>query len=229
MAEINFKKIDKIAFSERLKKLLNEKNETIYTIAELTHLSVATISRYINGLMAPKITTIQVISNHFGVSPAWLLGYDVPRNDEQSGGQSEMIKTGLDTTPTMRKIPLLGNIACGIPILTEENIEDYVDMPECIHADFSLRCKGDSMINARIFDGDIVYIRKQPTVENGQIAAVLVEGIECEATLKKVYLNQDSIRLCAANPTFKDLVYYQEEMNRVRIIGRAVAFTSTIK
>lgn len=97
------------------------------------------------------------------------------------------------------------------------------------HADFALRCKGDSMINARIFDGDIVYIRKQKTVENGEIAAVLVEGMESEATLKRVYTSDDSIRLCAANPMYPDKIFEKEKMNNVTIIGKAVAFLSSIK
>lgn len=80
----------------------------------------------------------------------------------------------------------------GIPILAEENIEEYVNCPKSIRADFALTCKGDSMINARIFDGDVVYIRQQKTVNNGEIAAVMIEG---EATLKRVRLFQDHIVL----------------------------------
>lgn len=128
--------------------------------------------------------------------------------------------------PTMRKIPLLGEIACGAPILAEEHIDEYIDIPKHIHADFALTCKGDSMINARIFDGDIVYIRQQESVENGDIAAVLIDS---EATLKRVKLFDDHISLEPENPMYKPLVYWNEEMNDVRILGKAVAFTSTIK
>lgn len=128
--------------------------------------------------------------------------------------------------PKMRKIPLLGSIACGAPILAEEHIEGHVDIPSHIHAEFALRCKGDSMINARIFDGDIVYIRQQETVENGEIAAVLIDG---ESTLKRVKLYKDHISLEPENPMYKPLVYWNEEMNNVRILGKAVAFTSTVR
>lgn len=128
--------------------------------------------------------------------------------------------------PAMKKIPLIGSIACGAPILAEEHIEDYVDLPRHVKADFSLTCKGDSMINARIFDGDIVYIRQQETVENGEIAAVL---IGTEATLKRVRLFDDHIVLEPENPMYKPLVYWNEEMNTVRILGKAVAFTSAIR
>lgn len=128
--------------------------------------------------------------------------------------------------PEMRQIPLIGSIACGAPVLAEEHIEEYINIPKHIHADFALTCKGDSMINARIFDGDTVYIRQQDTVENGEIAAVLIDG---EATLKRVQLYEDHISLEPENPQYRPLVYWGEEMNAVRILGKAVAFTSVIR
>ena len=133
---------------------------------------------------------------------------------------------GIIPMPEMRKIPLIGSIACGAPVLAEEHIEDYLNIPRQIHADFALTCKGDSMINARIFDGDVVYIRQQDTVENGEIAAVLIDG---EATLKRVRLYPDRIILEPENPLYDPLVYRGEEMNTVRILGKAVAFTSAIR
>lgn len=128
--------------------------------------------------------------------------------------------------PEMRKIPLVGAIACGEPILAEENIEEYISIPKDLAGDFALTCKGDSMINARIFDGDIVYIRQQDTVENGEIAAVLIDN---EATLKRVKLLPDRIILEPENPLYDPLVYRGEEMNTVRILGKAVAFTSAVR
>lgn len=128
--------------------------------------------------------------------------------------------------PVMRKIPLVGSIACGTPILAEENLDGTVEAPDHVRADFALRCKGDSMINARIFDGDIVYIRQQESVEHGEIAAVLIGD---EATLKRVYIYDDCISLEAENPQYKPMVYRGEEMNNIRILGKAVAFTSVIR
>ena len=128
--------------------------------------------------------------------------------------------------PEMSKVPLIGSIACGAPILAEEHIEGQVDLPGHIHADFALTCKGDSMINARIFDGDIVYIRQQETVENGEIAAVLIDG---EATLKRVRLYDDHISLEPENPQYRPIVLWGEDMNTARILGKAVAFTSTVR
>ncbi len=128
--------------------------------------------------------------------------------------------------PTTKKVPLLGTIACGEPILANENIEMYIKVDESIPADFALKCKGDSMINARIFDGDIVYIRQQPDVEDGEIAAVLIGE---EATLKKVHKYPNKIVLSACNPMYDDYVYTGEQLNEIRILGKAVAFFSIIK
>ncbi len=127
----------------------------------------------------------------------------------------------------MKTVPLVGTIACGQPITAiEEEVGERVEVPEHVHADFALRCKGDSMINARIFDGDIVYIRQQPEVENGEIAAVRIDN---EATLKRVRLLPDRIILEPANPVYDPLVYRGSEMSEVVILGKAVAFTSVIR
>lgn len=134
---------------------------------------------------------------------------------------------GIIPLPKTYNIPLLGEIACGDPILAEQNIVDNVPVPEHIHgADFALTCKGDSMINARIFDGDIVYIRQQPEVENGEIAAVLIGN---EATLKRVRRYENKIVLYPENPNYEPLVYAGEEMAEVKIIGKAIAFISAIR
>ena len=128
--------------------------------------------------------------------------------------------------PKMKKIPLLGTIACGEPILATENIEALINADENLNADFALRCKGDSIINARIFDGDIVYIREQPDVEDGEIAAVLIGE---EATLKRVYKYPSKVVLRPENPLYDDMIYSKEEMNEVRILGKAVAFLSAVR
>ncbi len=128
--------------------------------------------------------------------------------------------------PGTYTLPLVGTIACGHPILAVEDADEVVEVPEHVHADFALRCKGDSMIEARIYDGDIVYIRIQPEVESGQIAAVRIGE---EATLKKVRVYPDMVILEPANQAFEPLVYRGEELNDIEILGKAVAFTSAIR
>lgn len=136
--------------------------------------------------------------------------------------------------PKSHLVPVIGTIACGSPVLAEQNIEDYEPCPDYVSADFALHCKGDSMINARINDGDTVFIRKQPDVENGEIAAVEIldgEGYEecCEATLKRFYRHGNTITLNAENPKYPPFVFVGDEINNVKIIGKAVYLLSTIK
>lgn len=127
----------------------------------------------------------------------------------------------------MQKVPLVGQIACGTPILAEQNITDYVDLPGHIRADFALTCKGESMTGAGIQDGDIVYIRRQEEVENGQIAAVMV-GDE-EATLKRFYQESNVIQLVSENPTIPPKVFIGEAISQIRVVGLAVAYTHIIE
>ena len=124
-----------------------------------------------------------------------------------------------------RRLPILGEIACGTPIFAEENIDGYASPCYGISADFCLFAKGDSMIGARIHEGDLVFIKKQPRVENGEIAAVLVE--DC-ATLKRVYLypEEEKLVLAPENPKYKPLVFVGQELSEIQILGKAVAFQS---
>jgi repressor LexA len=126
----------------------------------------------------------------------------------------------------MKRVPRLGRIACGTPILADENIEGSDDVPAAIDCDFTLVCEGDSMIGARINDGDIVYVKIQEQVENGEIAAVRIGD---ETTLKRFYLHGDTVSLVAENPRFAPLVFVREQLNDLHVIGKAVAFTSVIR
>lgn len=202
---------------ERMRQRRKELGLSAEIVAERLGVSPATIYRYENGDIEKMPGHIlEPISKILHTTPAYLMGW----------ADSPALPTNIVPLPTMSRIPLIGTIACGEPILAEENLDGEVDLPAHIHADFALRCQGDSMINARIFDGDVVYIRQQETVEDGQIAAVLIED---EATLKRVHFFEDHIVLAPENPTFRPLVYWGEEMNSVRIIGLAVAFTSTVR
>lgn len=184
--------------------------------------SPATVYRYENGdIEKVPGDRLGPIANALQTTPAFLMGWEV-----EGAMDSMKLPTNIMPMPEMRKIPLLGTIACGEPILAVENIEEYVSIPKDLAGDFALKCKGDSMINARIFDGDIVYIRQQDTVENGEIAAVLIDN---EATLKRFKRLPDRIILSPENPMYDPLVYRNEEMNNVHILGKAVAFTSAVR
>jgi len=182
----------------------------------------STIQRYEKGTIEKlKLPVIEAIANVLQVDPAWLVG-----KSDDPGVVTAFPSDNILPFPAMKSVPLIGTIACGEPILAEENIEEMVDMPEHVKADFALRCKGDSMINARIYDGDIVYIRQQPTVDDGQIAAVLVDD---EATLKRVHFYPDHVVLEPENPQYRPLSFWESDMEHVRILGKAVAFTSNVR
>ncbi len=156
---------------------------------------------------------IRAIADALETSPSYIMGWE---NQAKN----------LGPVPQTKKIPLIGTIACGNPILAEENIEEYVNAPKGVNADFCLYCQGDSMINARILDGDIVFIKQQPDVDDGQIAAVLIDN---EATLKRVYHNQSGgVTLVSENPVYAPMVFTSDNCNEVRILGKAIAFLSNI-
>lgn len=205
---------------DRIKTARKQRGYSAEYVAQKLDVSPPTVYRYESGgIEKVPGDTLLKIAEILGVSPEYLMGWE--GNDSPAPNISNIIPM-----PKMIKVPLVGEIACGTPVLAEENIEDYLDMPEDTRADFALRCRGDSMINARIFDGDIVYIRQQPTVDNGEIAAVLIDD---EATLKRVKLYPDHISLEPENPTYRPLVYWENDMNNVTIIGKAVAFTSMVR
>lgn len=207
------------SIGDRIKQRRLEIGLSVDQVADKIGKNRATVYRYESSEIEKfPIDVLTPLAEALRTTPAYLMGWD---DSAQAPTPSNIIPM-----PETRKIPLVGTIACGEPILAEENIEEYVSIPKDLAGDFALRCKGDSMINARIFDGDIVYIRSQDTVENGEIAAVLIDN---EATLKRVKLYEDHITLEPENPMYKPLSYWGEEMNEVRILGKAVAFTSIIR
>lgn len=209
-------------FSERLRQLRTARDLSQMDFAKLIGMSKSSINMYERGEREPGLETLEKIADYFNIDMDYLLG----KTDVVNKGLWTHAPDNIIPFPSMDKLPLIGTIACGAPILAQEHIEDYVDMPAHIHADFALSCKGDSMINARIFNGDIVYIRQQETVDNGEIAAVLIDN---EATLKRVRIFEDHISLEPENPQYRPLVLWGEDMNTVRILGKAVAFTSTVR
>ena len=174
----------------------------------------SSIAKVESGLVDLSQSKIAAFAAALGVTPAQLMCIE-----------SELPK-GIIPLPQTSKVPLLGTIACGEPILAEENLDGYVEMPEELHADFCLRCHGDSMTGARIMDGDVVFVRQQTDVENGEIAAVLIND---EATLKRVYKSTGKVILQPENPRYEPLMFVGEEIAQLRILGKAVAFLSGVK
>lgn len=210
-------------FASRLSQALEARGMKAADLSKKTKVAEGTISCYINGRYEAKQNRVQVFAEALNVNPAWLMGYDVPMEAERPApAKKPTIPPGFEPMPKMKKIPLIGSIACGEPITAEQNIEKMVDVPEYIRCDFSLTCHGDSMVDAGIHDKDVVYIRIQPEVENGEIAAVRIDG---EATLKRVYYNPGTLTLMPANPAYAPMVYTGPQLEEVHIEGKAVGWT----
>ncbi len=203
---------------DRIKQRREELNISVEEVARRLGKHRATIYRYeSDDIKTLPTDVLEPLATVLHTTPAALMGWEA---------MGTPVADNIIPTPKTYPVPLIGTIACGQPITAIEEVGETVEVPDYIRADFALRCKGDSMINARIYDGDIVYIHSQPEVENGEIAAVRIED---EATLKRVKLMPDRIILEPANPLYDPLVYRGEAMNQVAILGKAVAFTSMMQ
>lgn len=219
-----------MTFGERLRALRRgEKGEkmTQTQLGERVNLSKANISKYEAGGLEPNLFTLKKFSEIFDVSSDYLLGLsDNPLVNNNGLAIPENLRPM--STQTFK---VLGDIACGAPLLAQENEENItivVEEGEEIRADFCLRATGDSMIGARIYDGDLVFIRSQEMVEDGEIAAVLIDD---EATLKRVKYDRQhkELALFPENPKYPTMRYSGDELNNIRILGKAVSFRSTLR
>lgn len=202
-------------------RIKSRRTELGLTVEELAHKmgykDKSSISKIENGKADIPQSKIAAFADALETTPAYLMGWE-----EQPEPKKPTIPPGFEPMPKMKKIPLIGSIACGEPITAEQNIEKMVDVPENIRCDFSLTCHGDSMVDAGIHDKDVVYIRIQPEVENGEIAAVRIDG---EATLKRVYYNPGTLTLMPANPAYAPMIYTGPQLEEVHIEGKAVGWT----
>lgn len=215
-------------FGANLKKLREVAGLSQEQLAEIIGVSKSTIGMYEQGKRMPNTNTIlKDIATYFGVTIDYLVGFSGTENYDSEEVSEDLSQFGLRPI-NRKKIPVIGKIACGEPIMCEEACETFVDAGTDINADFCVIAQGDSMINARILDGDIVFLRQQEMVENGEIAAVIVN--DSEVTLKRFFyypeLNQ--VVLQPENPNFRPMIYMNEELAHIRVIGKAVAFTSSV-
>lgn len=210
-----------MTIGERMRQRRKEIGLSADQVAERLGVDRTTLFRYERGAISkvPSDVLAKVAQILF-TSPAYLMGLSVETDRQFNFDNIYQIDT--------KRFPLLGEVACGKPILATEEVELYVEAGANIRADFCLRCKGDSMVNARIYDGDIVFVRKQSTVENGEIAVVIIED---EATLKRVfyYPEKGKLILQAENPAYEPFVYVGDEINHICILGKAIAFQSDVK
>ena len=214
-----------MTIGKRIKDLRTSLDMTQDELAKLTgYKSRSSIQKIESGERDITQSTIAAFAKALKVTPSVIMGWE-ENNENNTAPDYSNIK-GIMPLPEMRKVPLLGAIACGEPIYREE--DEWISLPNDIKADFCLRCQGDSMIDARINDGDIVFIKACPEVENGQIAAVSIDN---EVTLKRVfyYPEKNKLVLYPENKAYEPFIYMNEELNDIRILGRAVVFLSRAK
>ena len=213
-APFNKTEIDMNDFNSRLAVVMAEKNIKAAELSRLTGISKPRLSQYKNGVYVPKADAICAMARALGVSEAYLLGTtDIP--EARSGGKYKVL-------------PVIGQIACGNPVFASEEDGGAVYTDADTDADFCLIAKGDSMKDARINSGDPVFIKKADSVNNGEIAAIIIGD---EATLKRVYYYPESAKLMliSENSNYEPMVFSGAELERIRIIGKAVAFKSEIR
>lgn len=205
---------------KRIKELRRSKRMTLEELAEIIGTSKQTINRYENGIITNiPAEKIVALANALETTPQNLMGWS-------ENAQTLTTYNG-DAPIKIKKLPILGDIACGKPIYADETRESFAVTSDRLDADFCLRAHGDSMNGARIYDGDIVFIRSQSSVDNGDIAAVIIND---EATLKRVYYypREEKLILSPENPRYAPLVYLGSELENIKILGKAVAFQSAL-
>lgn len=210
------------SFPAILKELRSENDITQAELAAILKTAKSTISMYEQGKREPSFETLEAIADYFNVDMDYLMG-------RSETPKAVKVVSSLDPLPHpsllqvhKRKIPLLGEIACGEPIIINPEYETFTTVSDSVHADFALIADGDSMINAGIRSGSLVFIRKQEAVDNGEIAAVAIGD---EVTLKRVYYypDQNQLILNPENPAFPPMIYSGSELEEIHILGRAVA------
>lgn len=197
------------ALSDMLTYLRKRQGLTQQQLADKLNMSRSAIGMYETGKREPEIEVLEAFADFYNVDMNTLTGRVT---------SPAPIPQGFQPMPPMDEVPLVGKIACGSPILAQQNVEGMVSVPTEWHADFTLVCDGDSMVPT-FQDGDLVAIRIQPEVENGEVAAVRIEN---EATLKRVYLHDDYIELRPDNMSHPSIIRRKNEMNDVHIEGKAV-------
>lgn len=204
-----------MSIAENIKKIRLEHELSQADLGKIAGVSDKAVSTWELGIKIPRMGAVEKMANYFGIPKSVIL------DDSPS---ASFVPPGFSPMPEMVQVPLIGSIACGTPITAEQNIEQMVCVPSRWHATFTLTCKGQSM-EPRIHDGDLVAIRSQAEVENGEIAAVRIGE---EATLKRVYLHPNFIELRPENPAFESIILSREEMNSVTIEGKAVGLCRDI-
>ena len=205
-----------MSIAENIKRIRAEHGLSQAELGKTAGVSDKAVSTWELGLKTPRMGAVEKMANYFGITKSAIVD-DAP----MTSLQKPVVPPGFMPMPEMVQVPLIGSIACGTPITAEQNIKSYVGVPAAWRADFALECHGDSMAPT-ICDGDVVCIRSQPEVEQGQIAAVRIGE---EATLKHCYYQNGVVQLIADNPSVcPPMVYTGSDLDEIEVEGLAVGF-----
>jgi len=205
-----------LSIAENIKRIRAEHGLSQAELGKIAGVSDKAVSTWELGLKTPRMGAVEKMANYFGITKSAIVD-DAP----MTSLQKPVVPPGFMPMPEMVQVPLIGSIACGTPITAEQNIKSYVGVPAAWRADFALECHGDSMAPT-ICDGDVVCIRSQPEVEQGQIAAVRIGE---EATLKHCYYQNGVVQLIADNPSVcPPMVYTGSDLDEIEVEGLAVGF-----
>lgn len=223
MSELGNKQV----FAKNLQWYMDKENIDRYKLCEDLNFKYSTVSEWLAAKKYPRIDKIEILANYFHILKSDLIEEEKSDYKTIPFKNYDLSRYENISPVKLKRFPMLGEIACGEPIWAEEDRESYVMADMDIRADFCLTAKGDSMVNARIYDGDIVFIREMPIVENGEIAAVIIGD---EATLKRwyYYREDNKLMLIAENPKYEPLVYMNEELDTIKCLGKAVYFMSAL-
>lgn len=212
---------NKNIFAANLRRYMELNDKSRKDVCNDLGFNYNTYTDWVKGNKYPRMDKVEMLANYFGILKSDL----IEEKDSKERVAEIPTATNIIPMPEAKSIPLVGKIACGTPITATENLEGYIKIPAQLEADFALVCRGDSMVGARIMDGDFVAIRQQPDVDDGEIAAVLIED---EATLKRVYKMPGRLVLRAENPRYAPIDLSGAELDSVRILGKVVYFISEV-
>lgn len=210
---------------DRIKELRISNNLTQEELGKKVGVKKSAVQKWESGMTKNlRRSVIEKLSQIFEVNPSYIMGMSNIKNTPSSINKiPDMVAECRDEyNVSFKKIPILGTIAAGTPILAEQNIEDYFGIDKSIGADFALRIKGDSMIDIGIHSGDIAFIKKQSCLDNGEIGAILIEE---EATLKRFYLDGGIVVLESENTEFEPMLFAK---GNLKILGKLVAVLNII-
>lgn len=200
-----------MSLGSRLRERRQQLGLTLEEVAQAVGVSKSTVQKWESGTIEDmRLAKAAGLAKVLKVSPLWIMGISESMTDPTPKAKT-------------KRVPVLGCIAAGDPIVANEEYEEYIELSSGPDVDFCLRVRGDSMIDARICDGGLVFIRRQPTVENGEIAAVLIDD---EVTLKRFYRTKDGVILKPENSKYEPLFFTHRDFRQVRVLGRVVMFQS---